>query len=285
MARLRSTLPYDPRTDRLAEASWLGAVGRSAIVWFVAADDLIHTLADAISSYWAPGVAARATVQRVIVAQIMYTGVQALSLISIIAFLLGGIIVIQANLMAPTDGELLGKILVAVVLRELAPLLTAIVVAGRSGTAIATELGNMKVNSEVLALSSLGIDPPRFIVLPRLVAAVVSVLVLMIYFSVVALFGAFAVAQLTANATWGSLYSGLSRGVMPFDLGLFLLKGVGLGTIVGWLSCHYGLQVKSSPTEVPQKASRAVVMSLLCGVVYSTFITVLFYWVVGPPLH
>lgn len=285
MARLRSTLPYDPRTDRLAEASWLGAVGHSAIVWFVAADDLIHTLTDALVSYWAPGVAARATVQRVIVAQIMYTGVQALSLISIIAFLLGGIIVIQANLMAPTDGELLGKILVAVVLRELAPLLTAIVVAGRSGTAIATELGNMKVNSEVLALSSLGIDPPRFIVLPRLVAAVVSVLVLMIYFSVVALFGAFVLAQLTANATWGSLYSGLSRGVMAFDLGLFLLKGVGLGTIVGWLSCHYGLQVKSSPTEVPQQASRAVVMSLLCGVVYSTFITALFYWVVGPPLH
>ncbi len=65
---------------------------------------------------------------------------------------------------------------------------------------------------------------------------------------------------------------------MPFDLGLFLLKGVGLGAIVGWLCCHYGLQVKSSPTEVPQQASRAVVMSLLCGVVYSTFVTALFYW-------
>jgi phospholipid/cholesterol/gamma-HCH transport system permease protein len=285
MARLRSTLPYDPRTGHLADAGWLSAVGRSAIQWLLDADELIHTLSDAVVSYWAPGVAARRTVQRVIVAQIMYTGVQALSLVSIIAFLLGAIIVIQANLMAPTDGELLGKILVAVVLRELAPLLTAIVVAGRSGTAMATELGNMKVNSEVLALSSLGIDPSRYIVLPRLVASVVSVLVLMVYFSVVAIFGAFVVAQLTADATWGSLYSGVSRGVMPFDLGLFLLKGVGLGAIVGWLCCHYGLQVKSSPTEVPQKASRAVVMSLLCGVVYSTFVTLLFYWLVGPPIH
>jgi phospholipid/cholesterol/gamma-HCH transport system permease protein len=285
MARLRSTLPYDPRTGHLADAGWLSAVGRSAIQWLLDADDLIHTLSDAVVSYWAPGVAARRTVQRVIVAQIMYTGVQALSLVSIIAFLLGAIIVIQANLMAPTDGELLGKILVAVVLRELAPLLTAIVVAGRSGTAMATELGNMKVNSEVLALSSLGIDPSRYIVLPRLLASVVSVLVLMVYFSVVAIFGAFVVAQLTADATWGSLYSGVSRGVMPFDLGLFLLKGVGLGAIVGWLCCHYGLQVKSSPTEVPQKASRAVVMSLLCGVVYSTFVTLLFYWLVGPPIH
>jgi len=285
MARLRSTLPHDPRTDRLADAAWLGAVGRSTIRWVLNADELLHTFSDAIASLWTPGVAARLTVRRVIVNQIMYTGVQALSLVSAIAFLLGASIIIQVNLMGSADGELLGKVLVAVVLRELAPLTTAVVIAGRSGTAIATELGNMKVNSEVLALSSLGIDPPRFIVLPRLVASIVSVLVLMIYFSVVALFGAFVVAQLTASASWGSLYSGVSRGVMPFDLGLFLLKGVGLGAIVGWLCCHYGLQVKSSPTEVPRQASRAVVMSLLCGVVYSTFVTALFYWVVGPPMH
>ncbi len=285
MARLRSTLPYDPRTDRIADAGWLGAVGRSTIRWVVSVDELLHTFSDAIASLWTPGVAARETVRRVITAQIMYTGVQALSLVSVIAFLLGSSIIIQTNLMGSADGELLGKVLVAVVLRELAPLVTAIVIAGRSGTAMATELGNMKVNSEVLALSSLGIDPPRFIVLPRLVASIVSVLVLMIYFSVVAIFGAFMMAQLTATATWGSLYSGVSRGVMPFDLGLFLLKGVGLGAIVGWLCCHYGLQVKSSPTEVPQQASRAVVMSLLCGVVYSTFVTALFYWLVGPPIH
>ena len=285
MARLRSTLPYDPRTDRIAEAGWLGAVGRSTIHWVLATDELLHTFSDAIASLWTPGIAARETVRRVITTQIMYTGVQALSLVSVIAFLLGSSIIIQTNLMGSADGELLGKVLVAVVLRELAPLVTAIVIAGRSGTAMATELGNMKVNSEVLALSSLGIDPPRFIVLPRLVATIVSVLVLMIYFSVVAIFGAFMVAQLTATATWGSLYSGVSRGVMPFDLGLFLLKGVGLGAIVGWLCCHYGLQVKSSPTEVPQQASRAVVMSLLCGVVYSTFVTALFYWLVGPPIH
>ena len=283
--RIRSTLPYDPRTDRIADAGWLGAVGRGAIRWVLDADELLHTFSDAIASLWTPGVAARDTVRRVITTQILYTGVQALSLVSVIAFLLGASIIIQTNLMGSADGELLGKVLVAVVLRELAPLVTAIVIAGRSGTAMATELGNMKVNSEVLALSSLGIDPPRFIVLPRLVATIVSVLVLMIYFSVVAIFGAFVIAQLTATASWGSLYSGVSRGVMPFDLGLFLLKGVGLGAIVGWLCCHYGLQVKSSPTEVPQQASRAVVMSLLCGVVYSTFVTALFYWFVGPPIH
>ncbi len=216
--------------------------------------------------------------------QVMYTGVQALSLVSVIGVLIGASIIIQTNMMVPADGELIGRVLVAVVLRELAPLITAIVVAGRSGTAIATELGNMKVNSEVLALSSLGVDPLRYVVLPRLVGCVVSVVALMIYFSVVSLSAAFLLGMLSSGASLASFRSGIASGVMPYDLALFFLKGIGLGTIVGWLSCHFGLEVESSPTEVPQQASRAVVMSLLGCVVYNTALTAGFYWLVGPPL-
>jgi len=285
MARLRSTLPYDPRTDRIAEANWLGAVGRSTIRWLVSTDDLLHTLSDAVASQWTPGLAARETVRRVITTQILYTGVQALSLVSVIAFLLGSSIIIQTNLLGSADGELLGKVLVAVVLRELAPLVTAIVIAGRSGTAMATELGNMKVNSEVLALASLGIDPPRFIVLPRIVAAVVSVVVLMVYFSVVAVLSAALIGQAVLGPSPVELRAGIGRALLPHDLVLFLFKGIGLGTILGWFACHYGLQVQSSPTEVPRQASAAVVKTLLGCVVYDTALTVLFYWFAGPPLH
>jgi phospholipid/cholesterol/gamma-HCH transport system permease protein len=183
------------------------------------------------------------------------------------------------------DSTLIGKILIAVVLRELAPLGTAIVVAGRSGTAIATELGNMKVSSEILALTSLGIDPPRFIVMPRLIATVVSVTALMVYFAAITLVGTAAVGVLLSDIGLGALQSGLAGALTPYDFVLFLVKGVGLGTIVGWLSCHYGLEVKSSPTEVPQMASRAVVMSLLGCVAFNTLATGLFYWTVGPPLR
>jgi phospholipid/cholesterol/gamma-HCH transport system permease protein len=183
------------------------------------------------------------------------------------------------------DGELLGKIVVAVVLRELSPLITAIIVAGRSGTAIATELGNMKVSGEILALSSLGIDPPRFIVLPRLVASVLSVVALMVYFSVVAVLAAALLGQAVLGPSPIELRSGIARALMPHDLVLFVAKGVGLGTIVGWIACHYGLEVKSSPTEVPKQASAAVVRMLLGAVMYDTALTVVFYWLVGPPIH
>ncbi len=281
---MRSTLPYDPRSDDFREAGWVGRVGRRAIDALSEAWALLGTLREAFTADFVPGVAARRLVHGIMMTQVLFTGVQALSLVSIIGLLIGASIIIQTTMMVPADGELIGRVLVAVVLRELAPLITAIVVAGRSGTAIATELGNMKVNAEVLALSSLGIDPVRYVVLPRLVGCVVSVVALMIYFSIVSLSAAFAIGILSSGASLSSFQQGIAGSVMPHDLALFFLKGVGLGTIVGWLSCHFGLEVKSSPTEVPQQASRAVVMSLLGCVVYNTALTAGFYWLVGPPI-
>jgi phospholipid/cholesterol/gamma-HCH transport system permease protein len=281
---VRSTLPYDPRSDVLREAGWVERVGRRAIAGISKTWALFATLKDAVGSDFAPGVPARQLVHGIMLTQVMFTGVQALSLVSAIGLLIGASIIIQTNMMVPADGELIGRVLVAVVLRELAPLITAIVVAGRSGTAIATELGNMKVNHEVLALSSLGVDPLRYVVLPRMVGCVVSVVALMIYFSIVSLSAAFAIGVLSSGASLSSFQQGVAGSVMPHDLLLFFAKGLGLGTIVGWLSCHFGLEVKSSPTEVPQQASRAVVMSLLGCVVYNTALTAGFYWLVGPPL-
>jgi phospholipid/cholesterol/gamma-HCH transport system permease protein len=233
-----------------------------------------------------PGIAARTVIRRVLLTQILFTGVQAVGLVSAIGALLGATLVIQIELVVPmADSSLIGKVLVAVVLRELAPLLTAIVVAGRSGTAIATELGNMQVNNEILALSSLGIDPARFIVLPRLVSTAVSVVVLMVYFSTAALVTAGGIGLLATGAGTASLVAGVRSGLTTYDFVLFFGKGLGLGALVGWLSCHYGFGVKSSPTEVPQMASRAVVMCLFATVVYNTLLTAVFYWTVGPPLR
>jgi phospholipid/cholesterol/gamma-HCH transport system permease protein len=283
---MRSTVPFDPRASRAPESSLAGQLGRRLIDFVKRGEGLLATLGAAVLSIRTPGIAARHVVRRVLVAQILYTGFQAVGLVSAIGVLLGATIVIQTELMVPSaDSALIGKVLVAVVLRELAPLITAIVVAGRSGTAIATELGNMQVNREIHALSALGIDPARFIVLPRLVSAAVSVVVLMVYFTAVALVSTAGLGLAVASAGSESLLAGVRAALTPYDLGLFLVKGLGLGTLVGWLSCHYGLGVKSSPTEVPQMASRAVVMSLFGSVAFNTLVTAVYYFTVGPPLR
>lgn len=143
----------------------------------------------------------------------------------------------------------------------------------------------MKVNDEVLALVSLGINPYRFIVLPRMVGTVVSVLVLTVYFGAMAIIGGYLVTALIGGPSFAAMRGGFSDALVPLDLPLFVLKGIGLGVIVGWLCCHFGLEVGASPTEVPQRASQAVVFGMLACVVFNTALTLLFYWIAGPPIR
>ncbi len=200
-------------------------------------------------------------VVRVVLSQILFTGYQSVAVVSAVALFIGATIILQIQLLAPAvGGELLGQVMVAAVLRELAPLGTAFLVAGRSGTAIATELGGMKVGQEVLALASLGIDPPRYLVLPRLLGVMVSVLALMAYFIVVAIAGGYLVAWLITAPSFDAMRAGVALALMPADAVLYVAKGLGLGVLIGWLCCHYGLSVQISPTEVPQQASRAVML-------------------------
>src|SRR3954465_10497297 len=208
---MRSTVPYDPRVSRTPDQRFVGRLGREAIERYRRGRALLGTLGSAVLAVRTPGVAAGRVIRRVLLMQLFYTGFGAVPLIGTVSVLLGATIVIQTELMVPAaDSALIGKVMIAVVLRELAPLITAIVVAGRSGTAIATELGNMKVSSEILALTSLGIDPPRFIVLPRLIAAMVSVIVLMVYFAGVSIVGTVGVGLLLSHSSFGALQSGLA---------------------------------------------------------------------------
>jgi phospholipid/cholesterol/gamma-HCH transport system permease protein len=274
--------PQRPGGDR---PSWVTRVGAETVSQWRFVKRLFATLGRALVAGFEPGTAAAVVSRRVTVRQIFFTGFEALPLVSVMAMLVGATIIIQAQLVSPLPGEVLGKVLVAVVLREVAPLTTALVVAGRSGTAMATELGNMKVNDEVLALVSLGINPYRFIVLPRLIGTVVSVLVLTVYFGALAIIGGYLANALIGGPSFSAMRSGFTEALVPLDLPLFVLKGTGLGVIVGWWCCHFGLEVGASPTEVPQRASQAVVFGMLACVVLNTCVTLAFYWIAGPPIR
>ncbi len=267
------------------DANLVTRIGARTVGTYSFSGRLMMTLVRALAAPFQPGSAARAVSQRVLVRQVFFTGFEALPLVSVIALLVGATIIVQAQIMSALPGEVLGQVLVAVVLREVAPLTTALVVAGRSGTAIATELGNMKVNDEVLGLISLGIDPYRFVVWPRIAGTIVSVLVLTVYFGAMAIIGGYSVTFLIGSQSFGAMQAGFSSALMPGDLPLFVLKGTGLGVIVGWLCCHFGLEVNASPTEVPQRASQAVVLGMLACVVFNTAATVGFYWLAGPPVR
>lgn len=260
------------------QASFLAGLGARGLRLLRVTRALWGTLLSAWRSSFAPGIGARDVCRALMMRQIFYTSFQALPMISIVALFVGATLTAQSELLGgPLQRETAGRVITAIVLRELAPLVTAIIVAGRSGTAIATELGIMRVNSEMLALASLGIDPPRFVVWPRIVATTLSVPLLTVYFSTMAIFGGLlALFFIDANSMleWRS---GAVLGLTPLDLPLIFVKTVGLGALVGWVSSFYGLDVGASPTEVPRKASQAVVMTLIACIVYNALITMGFY--------
>ena len=219
------------------------------------------------------------TVLSVVSAQIYFTGFQALPLISVLALASGSIVILQSssNLSLLGGTSMVGDLMVAIIVRELAPLLTALIVIARSGTAVASEIGNMRVNREIEALEAMGIHPLSYVVFPRLLGGIISVVCLSIYFVLVACMGGYFVTSLLQHMPFSFYTDLLARAFAGADLGLFFLKNTFSGAIIFMIACYQGFLVKQSPHEVPQVTTKAVVNSVIYVVLFNMTVTVLFY--------
>ncbi len=215
----------------------------------------------------------------VVSAQIYFTGVQALPIISILALASGSIVIMQSNMQLNLLGgnEMIGKLLVVIIVREISPLLTALVVIARSGTAVASEIGNMRVNREIEALETMSINPLSYIVFPRLVGGVVSVVCLAFYFIIVALIGGFVVTKLIHDMPLGFYMNSLAQAFAHEDVALFLIKNMFSGVFIFVICCYQGFSVGRSPHEVPQATTKAVMNSIMYVMGFNLTVTSLFY--------
>jgi phospholipid/cholesterol/gamma-HCH transport system permease protein len=217
---------------------------------------------------------------RVTFRQMLFTGVDALPVVSAIALMLGVIVITQAGTQLPKVGGegLVGSIIVVVIIRELGPLLTAFIVIGRSGTAITTELGNMRVAQEITALELMGIRISRYITMPRVMAVVISMLCLILYFDAVAVLGGFLVAKIKLTVPFATFTEAVARALSFTDVLVTAAKGILFGTAVAAICCHHGLSVQSSYTEVPQQTTKAMINSVTICLVLDIFVTVAAYF-------
>lgn len=215
----------------------------------------------------------------VISAQIYFTGWQALPLVSVLALGTGSIILLQSvsNLSMLGGTQMIGNFLIVMIVREAGPLLVALVVIARSGTAVASEVGNMRANREIEALESMGINPLSFIVFPRVLGGIISVLGLAFYFNFIALIGGFLVTRFIQDLPLAFYTDSLMRAFAKEDVLIFLLKNGFSGMIIFVVCCYQGLSVKRSPHEVPQVTTQAVVNSIIFVVVFNLMVTALFY--------
>lgn len=219
------------------------------------------------------------TVLNVILSQIYFTGWQAMPLISVLALAAGGVVILQSssNLNLLGSSEMIGNLLVVIIVRELGPLITALVVIARSGTAVASDVGNMRANREIEALEAIGINPLSYIVFPRVFGGVISVITLAFYFVSIALIGGFILTKLIHDLPFYFYVESLTKAISFEDIWLFLLKNGFSGMIIFVVSCYQGLSVKRSPTEVPIVTTQAVVKSVIYVVAFNLTVTTLFY--------
>jgi phospholipid/cholesterol/gamma-HCH transport system permease protein len=192
------------------------------------------------------------------------TGYQAIPVVAVIAFLISVISAyISAQQLRPYGGEIFTVDVVAIgVLRELGVLLTAIMVAGRTGSAYAAEIGVMKLNDEVDALESMGINPYEVLVLPRILGLVIALPLLTIVADFMGLLGGAMLTRFLIDLPWPQFFTRLDEAIAPTTFWAGLVKAPVFGILIGLTGTLRGLQVRDSSRELGRLTTVAVVQSI-----------------------
>ena len=195
-----------------------------------------------------------------------------------IGFLLGVILAFQSAAALKMFGVevYVADLLTIGLFRELGPLVTAIILAGRSGSAFAAEIGTMKVNEEVDALTTMGLAPVRFLVLPRIAAVVLAMPILTIFSELAGLVGGAIVLQLM-NVPTVVFWSHVSSTSTFFMIAFGLVKAAIFGLLVGLIGCSAGMRTKSTADGVGVAATSAVVGGIVAIAITDGILAVLCY--------
>jgi phospholipid/cholesterol/gamma-HCH transport system permease protein len=208
-------------------------------------------------------------------------GVSALGIIGLMSFLIGIVIAQQGSVQLQQFGmEMLTINLVGrLTFRELGVLMTAIMVAGRSGSAFAAQLGTMKLTEEVDAMRTIGVSPMEALVLPRTLAVVVMMPLLGFYSSIVAVIGGGFLCAVALEIPPITFVQRLREVVPITDLYVGLIKAPVFGIIIALAGCYQGMQVKANAEEVGLRTTAAVVQAIFLVIVIDAFFAVFFTWV------
>jgi phospholipid/cholesterol/gamma-HCH transport system permease protein len=205
-------------------------------------------------------------------------GVDALPIIALIGFLLGLILAFQSAIpMRRFGAEIFVANLIGVsMLREMGPLITAIILAGRSGSAFAAELGTMKVREEIDALTTMGLEPVRFLVVPRVLAAVIMTPLLAVFANLFGLIGG-AVVMRSLGFSLVTYVNQILSAVTVGDLLGGLFKSLVYGIVVAGIGCLRGLQTTTGASAVGQSTTSAVVSGIVLIAIVDGVFAVVFY--------
>jgi phospholipid/cholesterol/gamma-HCH transport system permease protein len=252
-------------------------VGRRALSIFFTTIELIALIIGAFTSIVAVIAKGRRPVIQVCLKQIYFTGNEAFKVILIISIAVGIAIIAQmSNVTDVGRGSLIGKVFVWIVIREIGPLITALVVIARSGSAIAIELGQMKLKGEIEYLEALGIPGEHYLLMPRILGVGVALFILNIYFDLLAVSSGFLVASLGWHIPLSLIKQGIISVLTLNELLISCSKSALFGIVIATVSCRAGLEVGDSITQIPQAGTKAVIQAMIIVFVVDVLISLIF---------
>jgi phospholipid/cholesterol/gamma-HCH transport system permease protein len=213
------------------------------------------------------------------VRQLIRAGNESLPLVALIAALMGIILALQSAHQLRTLGatHLVADLVAVSITRELGPLMTAILVAGRVGAAFAAELGTMKVSEEIDALTVIGIDPVHYLVVPRLGALLIAVPCLAVFANLVGILAGAGVGVLALGLGAGGYFADSLAAIELEDLWGGVLKALVFGGIIGLVACQQGLGTRGGADEVGRSTTAAVVRSIVLIIAADMFVTAVLF--------
>ncbi len=210
-------------------------------------------------------------------AQLYIIGNQTLPVGALIALFSGGVLALQAGPTLAQFGleENVGGLVGLSLVKEIGPIMASILIAGRVGSAMAAELASMSVYEEIDALKTMDINPVRYLVMPRFIATVIALPVLVIYMDVIGWFGGAIVSAVNpeVHLSLDVYYRNLSELVDFTAVMNGLIKAMFFGVIISIVCCYVGLKTKGGPREIGSSVTKAVVMSFVLVLISDYFIT------------
>jgi len=209
----------------------------------------------------------------------MAAGVTAIPIVSLITFFVGVIVALQGAYELQRLGAMgmIPTVVAISITRELGPLITAVVVIGRSGSAFAAELGTMRVTEELDALETMALDPVAFLVAPKLLAMAVMMPCLTVWADLMGVLGGSLFGVVGGGFSFGGYLIATSEALLFRDLSSGCIKSLVFGMVITAVGCHEGFSPGAGAEAVGRSTTRAVVLSLMFLVLSDLLFTILFY--------
>jgi phospholipid/cholesterol/gamma-HCH transport system permease protein len=242
----------------MAIVETIEALGASILDGIVSLGNFLIFLANSVLYAFLPPYKPRLAIR-----QVRIIGADSLFLVVLIATFTGMVLGLQGyNTLRRFGSEgALGTVVALVLVRELGPVLAALMIAARAGSAMAAELGSMQSTEQIDALTVMAINPVQYLVSPRMLAGIVSFPVLTTIFDVIGIWGGYAVGVGLMGAPSGAYFNGIASNLSGHDIATGLYKSLLFGVIVMWVCCYKGYHAERMATGVSRATTEAVVLS------------------------